>query len=92
MLHDGLYEQVINNKLDRQLAECTDKLSKTSSIDEAEASKILSKYLTEIVEKGLDNIIDNGGDITSQVELVNKIVSVIRNETKEDDFLCFNNT
>lgn len=86
MLKDGLYEQVINNKLDTELAECTDKLSTTASIDKAEASKVLSKYLTEVVEKGLDNIIDNGGDISSQVELVNKIVSVIKDETNESDF------
>ena len=86
MLKDGLYEQVINNKLDTALAECTDKLSTTASIDKAEASKVLSKYLTEVVEKGLDNIIDNGGDISSQVELVNKIVSVIKDETRESDF------
>ena len=78
MLKDGLYEQVINNKLDTELAECADKLSTTASIDKAEASKVLSKYLTAVVEKGLDNIIDNGGDISSQVELVNKIVSVIK--------------
>lgn len=86
MLKDGLYEQVINNKLDTELSECTDKLSTTASIDKAEASKVLSKYLTEVVEKGLDNIIDNGGDISSQVELVNKIVSVIKDETRESDF------
>ena len=86
MLKDGLYEQVINTKLDTELAECADKLSTTASIDKAEASKVLSKYLTEVVEKGLDNIIDNGGDISSQVELVNKIVSVIKDETNESDF------
>ena len=86
MLKDGLYEQVINNKLDTELAECTDKLSTTASIDKAEASKVLSKYLTEVVEKGLDNIIDNGGDISSQIELVNKIISVIKDETRESDF------
>ena len=86
MLHEGLYEQVINNSLSSELSECTDKLSQTASIDKAEASKILSKYLSEVVEKGLDNIVDNGGDISSQVGLVNKIVSVIKTETKEDDF------
>lgn len=86
MLIDGLYEQVINNKLDTELGECSDKLSTTASIDKAEASKVLSKYLTEVVEKGLDNIIDNGGDISSQVELVNKLVSIIKDETKESDF------
>ena len=86
MFKDGLYEQVINNKLDTELAECADKLSITASIDKAEASKVLSKYLTVVVEKGLDNIIDNGGDISYQVELVNKIVSVIKDETNESDF------
>ena len=49
MLKDGLYEQVINNKLDTELAGYTDKLSKTASIDKAEASKVLSKYLTEVL-------------------------------------------
>ena len=29
MLKDGLYEQVINNKLDTELTECADKLSTT---------------------------------------------------------------
>ena len=37
MLKDGLYEQVINNKLDTELAECANKLSTTASIDKAEA-------------------------------------------------------
>ena len=83
MLKDGLYEQVINNKLNSELTKCTDKLSKTASIDKAEASKVLAKYMTEVVEKGLENIIDNGGDISLQVDIVNKLVSVIGNETKE---------
>ncbi len=43
MLHDGLYEQVINNKLDTELAGYADKFSETASIDKAEASKVLSK-------------------------------------------------
>ena len=39
MLHNGLYEQVINKALEAELA-TTDKLSQTSPIDEAEAAKI----------------------------------------------------
>ncbi len=85
MLHDGLYERVISKGLDAEL-EHSDKLSKTAPIDSAEASKILSKYVAEIVEKGLDNIADNGGDISSQVALANSIISTIINETKETDF------
>lgn len=36
MLNNGLYEQVINKSLDKELAE-TDKLIQTASIDPAEA-------------------------------------------------------
>lgn len=85
MLHDGLYEQVISKELDSELAS-TDKLSQTAPIDSEEASKILSKYVAEIVEKGLENVKDNGGDLSSQVELVNRIVSTITSETHEPEF------
>ncbi len=85
MLHNGLYEQIINKGLDAELS-VTDKFSQTAPIDSAEASKVLSKYVAEIVEKGLNNVKDNGGNLTSQVELVNRIVSTIMTETKEADF------
>ncbi len=85
MLHEGLYEQVISKELNSELAS-TDKLSQTAPIDSAEAAKILSKYVAEIVEKGLENVKDNGGDLNSQVELVNRIVSTITAETQEPEF------
>lgn len=85
MLHDGLYEQIINKSLEAEL-ESSDKLSKTAPIDRAEASKVLAKYIAEIVEKGLDNVVDNGGDISSQVALANRIISTIVSETKDDEF------
>ena len=44
MLHNGLYEQIINKGLDTELS-VTDKLSQTAPIDSAEASKVLSKYV-----------------------------------------------
>ena len=85
MLHNGIYEQVINKALDRELA-ATDKLSQTAPIDAAEAAKILAKYVAAVVEKGLENVQDNGGDVNSQVELVNRIVSTIIAETSEAGF------
>lgn len=85
MLHDGLYEQIINNSLEKEL-DSTDKLSTTAPIDSAEAAKVLAKYVAEVVEKGLDNIVDNGGDINSQVALANRIISTIICETKENTF------
>ena len=50
MLHDGLYEQVINKGLDSELVSA-DKLSQTAPIDTAEASKVLAKYVAEVVER-----------------------------------------
>ena len=85
MFHDGLYEQIINKGLETELA-TTDKLSTTAPIDSAEASEVLAKYIAEVVEKGLDNVVDNGGDVGSQVALANRIISTIINETKENGF------
>lgn len=85
MLHDGLYEQIINKELETELG-LTDKFSTTAPIDSAEASKVLAKYIAEVVEKGLDNVADNGGDVNSQVALANRIISTIINETKENGF------
>ena len=65
MLHDGLYEQVINKGLDSELASA-DKLSQTAPIDTAEASRVLAKYVAEVVERGLDNLRDNGGDLSGR--------------------------
>ena len=85
MLRDGLYEQIINKTIDSELSSM-DKLSQTAPIDTAEASKVLAKYVAEVVERGLENLKDNGGGLNSQVELVNRIVSTIMTETKEADF------
>ena len=84
MLKDGLYEQIINKGLETELSS-TDKLSATAPIDSAEASRVLAKYIAEVVEKGLDNVADNGGDVNSQVSLANRIISTIINETKENE-------
>ena len=63
MLHPGLYEQVINNALNRELSEVPEARKSTAPIDTAEASKVLAQYLTEVVQKGFDNVQDNGGGI-----------------------------
>lgn len=85
MLHDGLYEQIISKALDQELTG-SDKLIDAAPIDGAEAARVLSKYVAEIVEKGLQNVKDNGGDVASQVELVNRIVATIEAETHEESF------
>ncbi|MGF7012049.1 superfamily II DNA or RNA helicase [Lachnospiraceae bacterium PF1-22] len=86
MLKPGLYEQIINEAIGDELATIPDARKATSAIDKAEASKILSQYLTNIIQKGLDNILDKNGGIDDQVELVNQIVALIQEATKDADF------
>ena len=47
---------------------------------------MLSQYLADVVQKGLDNVLDNGGDIAAQVALTNQIVTLIQTSTQEADF------
>ena len=86
MLKQGLYEQVISRELDLQLAK-TEQLSQTEIIDRAEAAQILAKYLSKIVEQGLDNVMDTGGDLQAQIALANKIIATISQETQETAFV-----
>ena len=86
MLHPGLYEQVINNQLNSELSEIPEACKAVAPIDKAEASKVLTQYLADVVQKGLDNVLDNGGDISAQIALINQIVDLIQSTTQEADF------
>ena len=86
MLFPGLYEQVINTALNRELSKIPDARKSVAPIDKAEASKVLAQYLADVVQKGLENVLDNGGNVTDQVDLANRIVSLIERETKEAAF------
>ena len=86
MLNPGLYEQVINQQIQALLQDIPEARKSVAQIDAAEASKVLTQYLSEIIQKGLDNVSDNGGDITAQVALINKVVETITQTTQENDF------
>lgn len=86
MLHPGLYEQVINNTLNSELLEVPEVRKSTAPIDAAETSKVLAQYLTDVVQKGLENVQDNGGGIEAQIQLANEIVSTIQTTTHEPNF------
>lgn len=84
MLTPGLYEQVITKALNKQLADETDKLFDTAKIDNAEAPSILSRYISEVIEKGLRQV--QCDDISEQLSLANKIVSAVLEATGNNDF------
>ena len=85
ILKDGIYEQVINKLISTRLS--GDKRHvKSGPIDTEEAAGVLSRYISEAVEKGLSNIKDSGGDIGTQIDLVNNIIDAIVYQTKESWF------
>jgi len=85
MLQPGLYEQVINEQLNKELSLIPQARKVVEQIERAEASKVLSQYLADIVQKGLDNVLVKNG-ISGQIALTNKIVETIQQMTKESDF------
>lgn len=80
----GLYEKPINKKLNKALAELTDNFNvEKELIDSEEAAGILSKYVKKVVERSLNNISESDDSLVKQIELVNKIISAIKENTSE---------
>ena len=87
MLKQGLYEQVVNTEIKDELRQLPEDSKHIKKIDAAESSSVLTQYLSEVVHKGLDRIA--GDDISAQLNLVNKIVDLISQETAQDDLRDF---
>ena len=47
---------------------------------------MLAQYLADVVQKGLENVQDNGGGIEAQIQLANQIINTIQTTTEEADF------
>lgn len=86
MLKHGLYEQVINNQLGSELDKIEEARKKVAPIDKAEAAKVLSQYLADVIQKGMDNLFDRDKDISAQITLTNQIIDLIQHTTNEADF------
>lgn len=81
----GLYEKPINKKLNKALAELTDNFNvEKEQIDSEEAAGILSKYVKKVVERSLNNISESDDSLAKQIELVNKIIGAIKQNTGVD--------
>lgn len=75
----GLYEQVINEGIERELNALPDGIdSNCADIDKAEASVILAAYLSQQAEALLDQLSDKGLDF--QVDLVNRMLASAQDE------------
>ncbi|MBP1925270.1 superfamily II DNA or RNA helicase [Sedimentibacter acidaminivorans] len=86
-LHNGFYESVINKIINEEIIkklDSNDSYIDKKQIDKEEANAVLSKYMSIVINKSLRNI--SGDDKHyRQVELCNKIVSLLKEELKLED-------
>lgn len=86
MLKDGLYEKVVSDSLAAELASLPHKYKELAAIDNAEAAKILSQYVADVVERGLKSVRDNSEDIAGQISMVNEIIATIQKRTQDQTY------
>lgn len=89
MLHYGLYEQAINNQMASEAAEISEAHKAAAPIDKAEAAKVLAQYLSDAVQKGLNNVLGNGGEISAPIKRMNQIAEIVQNTTQKLTLLCW---
>ena len=86
MLSPGLYEQVISKALGQEIDSNSENHIETLPIDTEEASKILSRYMTEVLEKCLNDVKALGGDLRTQVDVANRIVQILADATGNTEY------
>ena len=82
-LKSGLYEEVINTSLREELKNKAESQKNIKPIDKEDASDVLSVYLKDVIYRGLNAL---GEDTSHKLELINKIVALIKAETDDEDF------
>lgn len=84
-MQSGLYEELINKLIASKLdgLDRDTYFIKAVAIDKQEASKILSGYLMSVIQYGLSLI---NGNLEKQIDVSNKIIKLLRDEVREDDF------
>lgn len=92
MLKEGIYEDIINYKLKKELASFdldSYEIGK-ESIDVEEARKILSSYVTSVTRKALKYIRDFKSDdqeaLLGQIRTCNEIISVLSGRLDPEEF------
>ena len=88
-IRSGIYEQLINTLLHRQLEEFShDLFVEKEKADQTELPHILAHYLFRTIKTNLECI--KGADKEKkQIQLCNKVIELLANETDRDEFRGF---
>src|SRR5690625_4252193 len=86
-MNQGIYEELITELVSRKI----DELDRdtfyinTSSIDKAEASKLLAQHLYNTIKKAL-SLIKGKHQLTHQIQIANKLIHLLKDELSKEDF------
>ncbi|MBO8173097.1 MAG: DUF3427 domain-containing protein [Bacillaceae bacterium] len=93
MLKEGIYEEIINKKLKRELTyleELDQYVIQKENLDVEEARKFLSSYISFITRKALKYMRDNETDdkeaLIRQIKTCNEIISILSKQLDDEEF------
>lgn len=86
-MFNGIYEQLVNKLIESKLKTVDREqfFVKDSTIEKSEAAKLLSQYLSEVINYAL-GLITGENSIEQQIEVSNKIILLLKDELKNIDF------
>jgi superfamily II DNA or RNA helicase len=87
MLQQGLYEKLIDKLISTKINTLDKNIFyiKENPIDRAEAARVLSQHLTEIIKIALSQI-SGEESLEKQIKLSNKIILLLKSELQEESF------
>ncbi|WP_202708322.1 DEAD/DEAH box helicase [Sporosalibacterium faouarense] len=92
MLKEGIYEEIINNKLKNEIddLELSHYNIEKEDIDVEEARKILSSYISSVTRRALRYVRGNNSDdkeaLLNQIKTCNDIISTLSKHIDEEEF------
>jgi superfamily II DNA or RNA helicase len=83
----GIYEELITKLVSQKIQEIDDKMFfiQKSPLDNEEAALFLSRHLSSSIKLAL-SLIKGENQIEKQIEVANKIISVLKEELKKEEF------
>ena len=89
-LKKGIYEELISDKINKELEKRKDEIDVDSvPIEKEEAKDVLAKYLSQVVKKSLNLI--KSKEINDQIDICNNIINYLSEKTEDEEIKIDNN-
>lgn len=80
---DGIYEEIVSDALNKELAQIDENAKYIEKIDPQEAPSILAEYMSKIIKHRLMMLQETTDDLTEQINLVNKLIEVVADDATD---------